>query len=103
MADIPNLVDVLGMLATAVAVGPVISFLFERFAFFQALSSQERFWLIFVVSLGLPMLAQVLLQSVPSTTWAVLEPYWHSLAYGFLFWSSSQVAHKLFGRYHVIG
>ncbi len=93
--DIPGLIDVLVLLANATAVGPVIAFLFERLPWFQNISSKARFWVIFGISLGLPLAAQLLLQFVPPEVWAVLEPYWRALAAGFVLWSASQVAHRL--------
>ena len=68
-------------------------FLFERFKWFQNLSSDAKWWVIFGLSLGLPLLAQVLLQFVPADVWAMLEPYWRALASGFLTWAGSQAAH----------
>ncbi len=96
MADIPGLVEVLKMLTAGVGVGAVISFLFEKITFFQNLSSQAKWWVVFGLSLGLPLAAQVALQFVPPDVWAMLEPYWQALAAGFLVWVGSQVVHKVF-------
>ena len=45
------------------------------------------------LSLGLPVLAQLLLQFVPSNVWAALQPYWSALAAGFVGWAGSQAAY----------
>lgn len=98
MADVPGLVEILTMLAGGIGVGTVISFLFEKIGFFQGLSSQTKWWVIFGLSVGLPLLAELLLQFVPADAWAVLGPYWKALAGGFLTWAGSQVAYKVFNR-----
>lgn len=96
--QIPSLYTVMERLAQAVGVGAVISFLFEKFSWFQRLSKDEKFWLIFGLSVGLPLLAQAALQFVPPEIWNVLEPWWQSLASGFLIWAGSQAVHKTFNR-----
>ena len=93
MGEVPGLVEVLGMLASGIGVGAVLAFLFEHFGWFQNLSGHGRWWLVFGVSLGLPLLAQVALQLVPAEVWVALQPYWKALASGFLAWAGSQVAH----------
>jgi hypothetical protein len=93
MADVPGLVEVITMLAQGLGVGAILAFLFEDLGWFQHLSEKGRWWLIFGVSVGLPVVAQALLQFVPADVWAMLEPYWKALASGFLAWAGSQVAH----------
>ena len=96
--DILGLIDALKLLAQGVGVGAVISFLFERFKWFHSLTSNQRWWMIFGLSLGLPMLATLALQVIPLETWAMLEPYWRALAAGFVGWAGSQVAHRVVRR-----
>lgn len=98
MQDIPGLVEIITMLAKGLGAGAILAFLFEHFEFFQNLSSNARWWLIFLVSIGLPMLAQLALQFVPAEAWATLQPYWQALALGFLAWLGSQVAHKFVNK-----
>ena len=98
MNEIPTFVDVLASLANGLGVGAVLAFLFEHFAFFQQMSSQTKWWIVFGCSLGLPVLAQIALQMAPPEVWFTLEPYWHALAAGFLAWAGSQVAHKLINK-----
>ena len=93
VGDVPGLVDVLKLMAEGVGVGAVIAFLFERFKWFQGLGSDQRWWVIFGLSLGLPLAAQILLQFVPAEAWMALAPYWHTLAAGFLTWTGTQMAH----------
>jgi hypothetical protein len=91
---VPSLVEFLKLLASGVIVGPAIAFLFERFKWFQNLSSDGRFWVVFALSIGLPMLGTVLLQFVPANVWATLEPFWAALATGVMIWVGSQLAHR---------
>ena len=90
--DVPSLRDVFTLIAAG-AVGGIIAFLFERFQWFHNLSNNTRFWVIMGMSVGLPLLAQVALQFVPDDVWVILEPYWKSIALGFLAFIGSQVAH----------
>jgi hypothetical protein len=91
--EVPTFVEVLGRLAQGLGVGSVLAFLFETVTWFQKLSKQAKWWIVFVTSLTLPVVAQVLLQFVPPEVWATVEPYWHSLALGFLAWSGGQLIH----------
>ncbi len=94
--EVPGLVEIVTMLASGVGVGAVLAFLFEHFSFFQQLSPDAKWWLVFGASLGLPLVAEVALQFVPAEVWAVLQPYWQAVALGFVTWAGSQVAHKAF-------
>lgn len=96
MSEVPALTAVIQLIAAGV-VGGIISFLFERLGWFGNLTSDQRWWLILSLSVGLPLLAQFALQFVPAETWATLEPYWRSVALGFASWLASQVVHKKFG------
>jgi len=93
--DVPSLVEALTLLAQGLGTGAVLAFLFERFKWFQNQTPTFRWWFIFGMSLGLPLLAQVALQFVPENVWAVLEPYWRALALGFVSWAGAQGAHLL--------
>ena len=96
MSEVPALFDVLQMLACGVGVGAVIAFLFEHISWFRRLNSEAKWWIIFILSLGLPLAAEAAIQFVPPDVLAQLEPWWQALAAGFLTWAGSQVAHKLF-------
>lgn len=98
MEQIPGLVEVITMLAKGLGAGAILAFLFEHFKFFQKLTKDAKWWLIFVVTIGLPGLAQLALTFVPPEAWAALQPYWVSLALGFLAWLGSQVAHKFVNK-----
>lgn len=93
LPNVPSLVQVVEMLAVGLGGGAILSFLFEHFTWFGNLPSSAKFWLVFGVTVGLPLLARVLLQVIPADVWAVLEPYWRALALGFLAWLASQVAY----------
>ena len=90
MGEIPDILTVLQLLVKGVASGFVLSFLAEKVKWFQGLESSKKSWLIFGVSLGLPLLGQVLIQFVPVEFWAVVQPYWNALATGFIIWTASQ-------------
>jgi hypothetical protein len=90
---VPSLEDVVFGLAGALGLGAILSFLFEKFAWFQRLESDERWWVICGLSVSLPVLAQLAIQFVPADVWQALEPYWQSLARGFLAFFTSQLAH----------
>ena len=95
MPAVPTLNEVLSLLAQGVGTGFVLSLLFERPGWFQGLDEQQKWWIIFGLSLTLPLGATVLLQLVPADVWVQMEPLWYGLATGFLTWSSSQTAFKL--------
>jgi hypothetical protein len=90
--EVPTLKGAFAIIAAG-AVGGIIAFLFERFKWFQNLQGDARFWVVFGLSVGLPVLAQVALQYVPDEVWSFLEPYWQSIALGFLAFLGSQAAH----------
>ena len=94
MGTIPTLTEVVARIAAGAVAGVILAFLFERFAWFQRLSSDARWWLVFGVQIGLPVVATAALQFVPAGVWAVLEPYWKAIALGFVAWVGSQVAHN---------
>lgn len=91
--EIPEVMSVLAMLAQGVGAGFVLSFLAEKSAWFQGLDGEKKGWLVFGLSLGLPLLAQVLLAVVPPEMWAVVQPFWRAVAAGFVGWAGSQAAY----------
>ena len=93
--NIPALVAVLTLLAQGIGVGGVLAFLFERVRWFQNLQGDAKWWTILVISVGLPLAARLLVQFVPADVWAAIEPYWQTLAAGFLVWLGSQLMHLL--------
>lgn len=95
MKEVPSLVETLGKIASSAVTGAIVSFLAERSGLFQNLEPKVKQAVVFVVSLGLPLGAFLLLQYVPADVWAALEPYWQVLAAGFLVWLGSQVTHAI--------
>jgi len=91
--EVPGLMEVLQRLAQGVGVGMVVAFLFERFRWFQNLTGNGRWWVVFGISFGLPMVATIALQFLPGEWWPALEMVWRIVAAGFLTWISSQVMH----------
>lgn len=96
--DVPTLVNVLTLLAQGGGLGVVLAFLLEKVSWFQNLESNAKWWFIFAISLGVPLLAQVIIQFVPPDVLETLEPFWHTLALGFLAWAGSQGMHLIHKR-----
>lgn len=90
---VPDIVDVLALIAEGVGAGFVLAFLAEKFEWFQQLPSRTKWWLILIVSLAFPVVAQALLDYVPLDVWSQIEPYWRALALGFVGWAGSQAVH----------
>jgi hypothetical protein len=90
---IPSLVDAITLLTTTAGLGVVISFVFSKRPWFEKLSSQAKFWLILLASIGIPLVAKILLDIVPANIFAVLEPYWQVIAMGFASFLASQWYH----------
>lgn len=91
-----SLPDMLAAIATGGSVlGVIISFLFEQFSWFQALTGKARFWTIGALSIGLPVAATALILYVPASVWDALKPFWMAAFAGGTTWLSSQLAHRL--------
>lgn len=91
--EVPEFVDVLRLLAQGVGAGFVLAFLAEKVGWFKKQPSEKKNIIILALSIGLPILAQVLLQFVPASVWVAIEPYWRALAAGFVGWAGSQTAY----------
>jgi len=92
--NIPNLTDILVLLANGAGIGSVVAFLLEHVGAFQRLAPETKRWVVLAICLVVPVIARVALQFVPPSAWAVIEPYWQSLAAGFLVWLGSQVTYR---------
>lgn len=90
------IVTVLTKLAQSVGVGVVISFLFKSPGWFKGLSDNAKWRIIFGLSIALPVLAQLLIDLIPPNVWTILNPYWTSLAWGFVAWTASQASFEQF-------
>lgn len=93
-SGIPDLLDWLRRLAEGGLAGLVIAFLFERVSWFQGLGPRAKWWAILGGSVGLPLVASLLVEYVPSHVWAILNPHWRALAGGFAVWAASQLSHR---------
>jgi len=89
-----DLIVVLTNLTRAVGVGFVVSFLFKNPGWFVNLTSKAKWWIIFGLSVSLPVVAQLLLDYVPPGVWETLNPYWSALSWGFIGWATSQVVYE---------
>lgn len=96
--QIPDLINMLTMLANGLGIGTIIALLAERSGIFQTLPPQGKWWIVFVISLGLPILAKAALQFVPPDVWFLLEPWWQTVAGAFMIWVGSQYSHKLLNK-----
>lgn len=92
---IPTLIDALRLLGTTVGAGMVISFLLTRVSWFAALTGDKRFWIVFGLSQVIPLAATLVAQLVPASTLMALEPYWQSLAAGFIVFIGTQAQYAL--------
>lgn len=92
---VPSLPALLVKMVRGVVTGAVIAFLFERMDWFQQLGAKAKWWIVFSVTILLPVLAQAALDFVPAATWVTIEPYWQALGYGFVAWASTQATHIL--------
>ena len=101
--EVPGLAKALSLLAGGLVVGPIVAFLFQTApgisTLFERLGSTAKWWIIFGLSLGLPLLAQVVIQFVPPDVILALEPFYKSVALGFMFWAGSQGTHFLFKKF----
>lgn len=88
--QIPTITEMLSLLVQGVGAGAVLAFLAEKSAWFQKLSSAVKGRLVFGLSVGLPLGAQLLLGLVPPSVWEIVQPYWAALAAGFVGWAGSQ-------------
>jgi len=92
---IPTLIDALRLLGTTVGAGMVISFLLTRVEWFKALTGEKRFWIVLGLSMLIPFAATLVTQLVPAAALIALEPYWQSLAAGFIVFIGSQAQYFL--------
>lgn len=92
---IPTLIDALRLAGTTVGAGMVISFLLTRVEWFKILTGDKRFWVVFALAQGVPLLATLIVQLVPAAVLISLEPYWQSLSAGFIVFIGTQAQYFL--------
>ena len=92
---IPTLIDALRMLGTTVGAGMVISFLLTRVEWFKLATGERRFWAVFGLSMAIPLAATLIIQLVPAATLVAIEPYWQTLAAGFIVFIGTQAQYFL--------
>lgn len=85
-------------LAEGAGVVAAVAFLLERVPLFQAAPSKAKWWVSLGLFAAIPVLAQVVLQSVPPETLAAINVYWEPFSRGMTLWAGSQIAHKLIKR-----
>ncbi len=92
---IPTLIDALRLAGTTVGAGMVISFLLTRVPWFQSLTGDKRFWIVFALAQGVPLVATLIVQLVPAQVLISLEPYWQSISAGFIVFIGTQAQYFL--------
>jgi hypothetical protein len=92
---VPTLIDALRLIGTTVGAGMVISFLLTRVTWFKNLTGERRFWVVFALCMVIPLAATLALRLIPATVLQDLEPYWQSIAAGFIVFIGSQVQYAL--------
>ena len=92
--DTNSIISILGFLASGGAAGIVIQFLAQRSAWFQNLAARAKFFLVFGISVLVPVIAQLIIDFVPASTLATLQHYWPGVVTGLLFFIGSQVTHQ---------
>ncbi len=60
-------------------IGASLSYIFEEIERYQALAPQVKRWISVTASVGLPILALALLQSLPDGFFDAVNPYWGTL------------------------
>jgi hypothetical protein len=88
--NVMTLEDTILLIAGGGGLGFALSFLFEKPGWLKNLSGQGRWWFIFIFMTLTPVLAQLAVTYIPDDVWLTLEPYWRSLALGFIAWGASQ-------------
>lgn len=84
LPDDPTNINTVLLWLMAGGAAPTIAFLFGKWQWFNALTSNGvKHALLIAAVVGIPLLAKVLLDLVPAPVWAVIQPYW-SVAIGAL-------------------
>lgn len=96
-ADWTNLVDVLTLIKMGL-LGPTVSILLGKLAWYNALKSKAaKVALVVGLVIGLPVLAQALLEFVPADVWAVIQPWYFTIVNALLIaFPTSQAWYLLF-------
>lgn len=82
--DDPTNINTVLLWLMAGGAAPTIALLFGKWKWFNALTDNAlKHTMIIGAVIGVPLLAKVLLDLVPATAWAVIQPYW-SVAVGAL-------------------
>jgi hypothetical protein len=91
--DVPTLPDVLEMLAGPtgwVILGAVLSALFAKWVWYNKQGNIIKRGLILVISMGIAIIARVLVTYVPAWFWEQTAVYWYIVAGVALSWLGSQ-------------
>lgn len=89
-----SLTDFILWLTTSAGTSAVLSFLFERWAYFQAQSAKLKPWIMYGASLAVALAAYAVIVFVPADVIATLQP-WFLIAAGVTVpFVATQIAHK---------
>ena len=92
--SVPTLIEFLRDGAAGAWAPLLVSFLLEHIRAFQNLRAEAKKWVVLGLFVVAPVVAQALVQYVPATVFAQVEPFWNALALGFVGWVGSQAAHE---------
>jgi len=90
VTEVPDLQDMLLLLSTGGGLGVIISWLLEHMEKFQGLSSTAKMAVVLLVSMVVPVAANLALQYVPQSAFEFIEPLWKSAGAGFLVFLATQ-------------
>ncbi len=82
----------------SILAGALVSSVFEKFAWFQELTSDQRLRVISATVAGMPILAWLSLTFFPETWWPPIEAVWPLIVSICLSWLGSQAWHKIMHR-----
>ena len=77
-----TLKDAVGWVGTSAGLLFVLSWVIERWAWFQGRTPKARQYITVLSAILIPILSLVLLRQVPDSTWLALEPYYQAIVIG---------------------
>lgn len=87
--------DFLQWLASGLGANVVVSYLAERWAWFQSLTSEGRKWISAVFTALVAIAAYAVLTYVPADFWVLISPYWQIVVAVAGMYVGTQVFHGL--------
>jgi hypothetical protein len=88
----------LAIVGGSVLAGAIVSSVFEKFGWFQELTSDQRLRVISATVTGMPILAWLALTFFPEAWWPAIESIWPMIVSIALSWLGSQAWHSMMNR-----